>query len=81
MQMPGLMPARQVRLDQPLSHGRGAVTLDYNQLSVADDKASCHAACIAGLAAAKLACAALGPFAPPCIVAAEAAFVYCNTRC
>jgi hypothetical protein len=83
MQMPGPMPARQTLFDRPLSYGKGAGgARDEIHLVVADDgKAACVAACFAGLTAAKAACVPLGPFAPACVAAAEAAFAYCVSRC
>jgi hypothetical protein len=76
MQMPISLPTA-VRGQGHLDAARIGVT---SGLTPAGD-AACHAACVAGLAAARAGCAALGPFAPPCLAAAEAAFLYCNTRC
>jgi hypothetical protein len=79
MKMPSLLPARHGPFDQS-AFGSAQATLTGGRLAPASD-ASCHAACAAALALARTGCAALGPFAPPCLAAAEAAFLYCNTRC
>ena len=73
MHLPHLMPVR-------VHGGHGPRTSTRDALTPAGD-AACHAGCVAALAAARAGCAALGPFAPPCLAAAEAAFLYCNTRC
>jgi len=79
MQMPVWTPAVPRDFDQSLNLGTYA-SVQEGAAEPAGD-AACHAACAAGLTAARSGCAALGPFAPACLAAAEAAFLYCNTRC
>lgn len=80
MQMPRYMPAKQFRSYPQTSRLAGREQTVGEGITLAGP-AECHAACAAGLAAARAACPLLGPFAPPCFAAAEAAFLYCNTRC
>jgi hypothetical protein len=79
MKLPHNSPTRPRQPDLKVLTAR-VVEPPWRGLSPAGDGA-CHAACGAALELAKAGCAALGPFAAPCIAAAYAAFAYCNTRC